>query len=103
MAGKGGKTEGAGRKPVVEEQKTNYIFLETIKQVKNVSTDDEARIELTKELLTFERGIIFISEHLFGKPTQQTDITTMGEKIQNIISLGIGINPDTDEVQNIED
>jgi len=27
----------------------------------------------------------------------------MGEKIQNIISLGIGINPNTDEVQNIED
>ncbi len=33
----------------------------------------------------------------------QTDITTQGEKIQNIISLGIGINPNTDEVQNIED
>lgn len=33
----------------------------------------------------------------------QTDITTQGEKIQNIINLGIGINPNTDEVQNIED
>ena len=33
----------------------------------------------------------------------QTDITTQGEKIQNIITLGIGINPNTDEVQNIED
>ena len=33
----------------------------------------------------------------------QTDITTQGEKIQNIINLGIGVNPNKDEVQNIED
>ena len=33
----------------------------------------------------------------------QTDITTQGEKIQNIINLGIGINPNKDEVQNIKD
>jgi hypothetical protein len=32
-------------------------------------------------------------EYMFGKPKQQTDITSMGEKIQNIITLGNGINP----------
>ena len=33
----------------------------------------------------------------------QTDVTTQGEKIQNIINLGTGVNPNKDEVQNIED
>ena len=42
-------------------------------------------------------------KYFFSLPKQQTDITTQGEKIQNIISLGIGINPNIDEVQNIED
>ena len=32
-------------------------------------------------------------EYMFGKPKQQTDITSMGEKIQNVIHLGSGINP----------
>jgi len=32
-------------------------------------------------------------EYMYGKPKQQTDITTMGEKIQNVINLGTGINP----------
>ena len=73
MAGKGGATPGAGRKPIADEQKTNAIFLTAIKQVKNVETDEEARIELAKDLLTFERGKIFISEHIFGKPTETID------------------------------
>lgn len=75
MAGKGGKTEGAGRKPKADEEKTNTIFLTAIKQLKNVNTDDEARIELAKDLLNFERGKIFISEHLFGKPKETSEIT----------------------------
>ena len=94
MAGKGGKTEGSGRKPIADEQKTNYIFIEAIKQVKNVETDDEARIALAVNLLEFERGIIFVSEHIFGKPTNHVDHSTMGEKLQNIINLGVGVNPE---------
>lgn len=42
-------------------------------------------------------------KYFFRLPKQETDITTQGEKIQNIINLGIGINPNKDEVQNIED
>ena len=42
-------------------------------------------------------------KYFFRLPKQETDITTQGEKIQNIINLGIGINPNTDEIQNIED
>jgi hypothetical protein len=73
MAGKGGATIGAGRKSVAEEQKSNAIFILAIKEVNNVETDDEARIELAKDLLTFERGKMFIAEHIFGKPKETID------------------------------
>lgn len=67
---KGGARPGAGRKPKAEEEKANEIFLTMIKSVKNVDTDDEARIALAKELFTFERGCMFIAEHVFGKPKE---------------------------------
>jgi hypothetical protein len=90
MAGKGGAIPGAGRKPVADEQKTNNIFLAAIKQIKSVNTDDEARIELAKDLLTFERGKIFISEHLFGKAKEriESDINVTGMNLKDIISFG---------------
>ena len=69
----GGHKTNGGRKPIADEQKTNNIFINAIKQVKNVETDEEARIELAKDLLTFERGKIFISEHLFGKAKETVD------------------------------
>ena len=73
MAGTGGARPGAGRKTVADEQKSNAIFLAAIKQLKLVDTDDDARIELAKELMTFDRGKIFISEHIFGKPKETID------------------------------
>lgn len=68
--GRGGARPGAGRKPKADEEKTNQIFLTMIKDVKKVDTDDEARIELAKELFSFERGCMFIAEHVFGKPKE---------------------------------
>lgn len=68
--GRGGARPGAGRKPKADEEKTNQIFLTMIKDVKKVETDDEARIELAKELFSFERGCMFIAEHVFGKPKE---------------------------------
>jgi hypothetical protein len=90
MAGKGGAIPGAGRKPVADEQKTNNIFLAAIKQIKSVNTDDEARIELAKDLLTFERGKIFISEHLFGKAKEriESDVNVTTMNLKDIISFG---------------
>ena len=73
MAGTGGARPGAGRKTVADEQKSNAIFLAAIKQLKSVDTDDDARVELAKELMTFDRGKIFISEHIFGKPKETID------------------------------
>ena len=69
----GGKREGAGRKPVAQEQKVNEIFLSALKSIKSVETDDEAKIEFAKDLLETQRGQIFIAEHLFGKPKETID------------------------------
>ena len=33
-------------------------------------------------------------EYYFGKPKQQMDVTSMGEKLTNIINLGAGIDPE---------
>ena len=90
MAGVGGKTEGAGRKPKADEEKSNAIFLAAIKQVKSVNTDDEARIELAKELLSFDRGKIFISEHIFGKPKErvETDLNIVNASLKDLVSFG---------------
>ena len=89
MAGTGGKREGAGRKPVADEQKSNAIFLAAIKQLKSVNTDEEARIELAKDLMTFDRGKIFISEHLFGKPkeTIDTNLTLNDFNIKELVRI----------------
>jgi vacuolar-type H+-ATPase subunit F/Vma7 len=93
MAGKGGKIEGSGRKPKADEEKTNTIFLTAIKELKDVNSDDEARIEIAKDLYNSQRGLIFIAEHLFGKPKDSLDVTTQGEKLNTIIQLGSGIKP----------
>ena len=90
MAGTGGARPGAGRKTVADEQKSNAIFLAAIKQLKSVDTDDDARIELAKELMTFDRGKIFISEHIFGKPKErvETDVTINTTTLKDLINFG---------------
>ena len=88
--GHGGARPNSGNKTKQDFEKTNNIFLTAIKQVKDVNTDDEARIELAKDLLTFERGKIFISEHLFGKAKEhvEQDINVTGMNLKDIISFG---------------
>ncbi len=85
----GGHKTNGGRHKIADEQKTNAIFISAIKQVKNVETDEEARIELAKDLLTFERGKIFISEHIFGKPTEtiDTNLTLNDFNIKDIVRI----------------
>jgi hypothetical protein len=88
--GHGGARPNSGNKPKQDFEKTNNIFLTAIKQVKDVNTDDEARIELAKDLLTFERGKIFISEHIFGKPKEhvEQDININTTTLKDLISFG---------------
>lgn len=71
--GRGGARENAGRKSVADEQKVNEIFLNALKSLKSVETDNEAKIEFAKDLLNTQRGQIFIAEHLFGKPKETID------------------------------
>jgi len=73
--GHGGVRANSGNKPKQDFEKTNTVFLSAVKQVKNVETDEEARIEIAKDLLNFERGKIFIAEHIFGKPKETVETT----------------------------
>lgn len=75
MAGKGGKREGAGAKRKADIEKANEVFLSMIKIVKDVDTDEEAKLELAKTLYSFERGKMFIAEHIFGKPKETIETT----------------------------
>jgi len=69
----GGLRANAGAPRKAEVEQSNLIFLNAIKEAKNVENDFDARKEFAKELLTFERGKMFIAEHLFGKPIQTID------------------------------
>jgi hypothetical protein len=73
MAGKGGKTEGAGRKPKADEEKVNTIFTNALKTFYKVDTDEDAKQNLVHTLLESQRGQIFVAEHLFGKPKETID------------------------------
>jgi len=75
MAGKGGAIAGSGRKPKADEQKVNAIFINAMKTFYNVETDDLAKEKLVHTLLDSQRGQIFISEHLFGKPKETIETT----------------------------
>jgi septation ring formation regulator EzrA len=73
--GHGGARPNSGNKTKQDFEKTNTILLTAIKQIKNVETDEEARIELAKELYSSQRGQLFIAEHLFGKPKETIEAT----------------------------
>lgn len=88
----GGSRVGAGAKRKADIEKANEVFLSMIKSVHNVETDEEAKQELAKTLYSFERGQMFIAEHLFGKPK---------ETIENINIDAGKLTPD--EVKLISD
>lgn len=66
----GGARKGAGAKRKADIEKANEVFLTMIKAVHSVETDDQAKQELAKTLYSFERGQMFIAEHIFGKPKE---------------------------------
>ena len=56
--------------------------------------EESALMKLSEAIeLGKDWAIKMFFEYMYGKPKQQTDITSMGEKIQNVINLGSGINP----------
>lgn len=78
MAGTGGKREGAGRKPKVDEEKVNNLFISALKELYKKETDDEAKILFIKDvLLESQRGQLFVAEHIFGKAPQEIKQTNL--------------------------
>tara|TARA_R110000744_G_scaffold5110_5_gene17997 strand:+ start:1579 stop:1887 length:309 start_codon:yes stop_codon:yes gene_type:complete len=74
---RGGKREGSGRKSKVDEESVNEIFIKALKSIYNKKIDEDAKIEFVKELAESQRGQIFIAEHIFGKPKEKIEQTTM--------------------------
>ena len=91
MAGKGGATPGAGRKSKADEERIKDLVSpytpNAIQCLVNIMENEEAktadRISAAKLLIAYQ----------YGNPTSSVDHSTMGEKIQNIINLGTGIDP----------
>lgn len=75
MAGKGGAIPGNGRKSKADEEKVNTIFVNALKTFYKVDLEVEAKEKLVHTLLESQRGQIFISEHLFGKPKETIETT----------------------------
>lgn len=71
-----GGNKNAGRKPKIEEEKVNNIFLKALGQLYNKETDEETKIEFVKTtLMDSQRGQLFIAEHIFGKPKEVIEAT----------------------------
>jgi hypothetical protein len=71
-----GGHKSAGRKPKVDEQKVNTLFVNALKELYNTETDDEAKKTFVKNtLMDSQRGQIFIAEHIFGKPKETVETT----------------------------
>lgn len=85
----GGARPGAGAPRKAETEQSNTIFLNALKEIKSVDNDFDARVEFAKELLTFERGKMFIAEHLFGKPEQvlTTNLTVNDFDLKEVIKF----------------
>lgn len=78
---RGGVRRGAGRPTRKKEGNITEIFNLAMKGVYRKRCSQEAKVEFAKKLLTFERGQIFVAEHIFGKAVQRTDLTTAGESL----------------------
>ena len=76
---------GSGRKSKADEQN----LIEKLSPLEPMAFD--ALTDALENKKDWAVKLFF--EYMFGKPKQQTDITSMGEKIQNVINLGSGINP----------
>jgi hypothetical protein len=85
----GGHKTNGGRKPIVDEEKVNVLFANALKTFYKVDTDNEAKEKLVHTLLESQRGQIFVSEHLFGKPkeTVEQTLTLNDFNIKDIVRI----------------
>ena len=66
--------KGSGRKKKADEDKVNTIFSTALKQLYKRDLEDEAKIEFVKDLLTTQRGQIFVAGHVFGMPKNKVEV-----------------------------
>lgn len=79
----GGARQGAGRKPINEELSKVALIQRAVNIYYETDLDDEGKQKLINDLLGFERGMMFIAEHLLGKPKEKIDVTSGDSPIQN--------------------
>jgi len=61
-----------------DEQKANYLFVQALKELYKVDTDDQAKTKFIKDdLLSSQRGQLFVAEHIFGKAPQEVKNTNV--------------------------
>jgi hypothetical protein len=71
-----GGNKSAGRKPKVEEEKVNNLFVNALKELYRTDVEDKAKVLFIKDkLLESQRGQIFVAEHIFGKPKETIETT----------------------------
>lgn len=83
---RGGKRPNSGAKKKADIEKANEIFLTMIKSVCQVETDEQAKGEIAKQLWSFERGQMFIAEHIFGKAPQEVNQTNLNIDVKDLDS-----------------
>ena len=76
---RGGARPGAGRKPVADEKKANFIFNRALKEIHNTDNEDDAKVEFVKDLYKTARGQQFIAEHIFGKAKDNVDVNVQSK------------------------
>jgi hypothetical protein len=97
MAFEKGNTHGKGRPPKADEEKVNNLFINALKELYKKETDEDAKIHFIKnDLMSSQRGQLFIAEHIFGKAPQEIKQTNLNidakelneeeiKKIQNVL------------------
>lgn len=81
MAKHGGARKGAGRKPKHDEQKARERLKRALRIHYGEELDEDAIEKFLIDYLQTKDGMKFFAEHLLGKPTDNIDLSTLGEKL----------------------
>lgn len=100
------KSEGHKRKLLLKEIAAQIVSGEALNDLKPLARylgipEDKIDIETLMHISQIDKAIkeqdtrayIAVMDRLIGKPEQSIDHTTKNEKIENIINLGMGLNP----------
>lgn len=78
-----------------------YIIDSALKQFYGEKQSSKSRIELIKQILTTDKGKMWVAETLFGKPTQTTETLLLTKEIKN--DENVPIIRWIDEIQEIQE